>query len=363
MYSNSNNNLSERFIILDTETTGLIGRTNHILEIAALEAEKGFLSGRTFHAFIKPRTAIQKEATEKHKITKEVYQEIHENNYDSEKILIKNLFDFIGDSHIIAHNSGFDMVMLNRELVRWDLPRIPESKFICTQKMFFKNFSEISQSEKAPKNNYFSEKKLSNRTSLTSCCNYFKIKFDENKLHSAEYDAVLTFKIFKNMLQDKKVFEDIEKVFSIVKKKNEEDINILLPDRNNSKNEFTENSSGIQKINNCDKYYASDLGQNICVNKTETVFETGLNFEFKNKTFQKIHDLETEIKYSQNNNSKVPNHNPNDTLLECFNKEIKNKSCYSMITKENEISTFENSEELNNQNFLRDEVLSLLMYF
>ena len=46
---------SSRIIALDTETTGGNSEDNHILEIAAIEIINGFLTGKVFHFYIKPR--------------------------------------------------------------------------------------------------------------------------------------------------------------------------------------------------------------------------------------------------------------------------------------------------------------------
>ena len=50
-----------RYIVFDTETTGLIPKYDQILEIAATEIINGKSTGNQFHVFIKPRTKIKKE--------------------------------------------------------------------------------------------------------------------------------------------------------------------------------------------------------------------------------------------------------------------------------------------------------------
>ena len=79
-----------RYIVFDTETTGLIPKYDHVLEVAAAEVIDGKLTGSQFHIYIKPRTKIRKEATEVNKMDNDFYKKHYENVFENEKQLLAN---------------------------------------------------------------------------------------------------------------------------------------------------------------------------------------------------------------------------------------------------------------------------------
>lgn len=177
-----------RYVVLDTETTGLFCEGNHIIEIAAIEIKNGFLTGNQFHAFLKPRKKIDSKAYEKHKMNNNFFKEYYENVFESDKNIMINLMNFIGDSYIFAHNASFDMQFLNHELNYWNLTEIPIKNFRCTMRIF-KNLFENCRFKHTKGNN------------LSGCCQFFNIKFDDKNLHSACYDAMLTAKLINSIFE------------------------------------------------------------------------------------------------------------------------------------------------------------------
>lgn len=180
--------LADRYIVLDTETTGLFCDSNHILEIAAIEVKNGFLTGNQFHAYLKPRKNIESKAQEIHNISELSYKQNHENFYESDKIIMQNLLNFIGDSIVFAHNASFDLQFVNYELNYWNLPEIPVKNFRCTLRIFKSLF-------------FNSRFKHDKGHTLSGCCQFFNIKFDDKSLHSAVYDATLTAKLVNSMFE------------------------------------------------------------------------------------------------------------------------------------------------------------------
>lgn len=177
-----------RYIVLDTETTGLFCESNHIIEIAAIEIQNGYLTGNQFHAFLKPRKKIDSKAEEKHKMNNNFYKENYDNAYESDKIIMQNLLNFVGDCIIFAHNASFDMQFLNYELTYWNLPEIRIENFRCTMRIF-KNLFENCRFKHTKGN------------TLSGCCQFFNIKFDDKDLHSACYDAMLTAKLINSIYE------------------------------------------------------------------------------------------------------------------------------------------------------------------
>src|SRR5207244_12772172 len=65
-----------RYIILDTETTGLDAKQGHrIIEIAAVEVVDRRLTGRSAHFYVNPEREIDAGATDVHGLTWETLRE------------------------------------------------------------------------------------------------------------------------------------------------------------------------------------------------------------------------------------------------------------------------------------------------
>ncbi len=105
-----------RYVVLDTETTGLHHTVEHILELAVVEILNGKISGNQFHLYIRPRKKIDPKATELHKLDQNYYSNYFEDVYDSEVTSWKNFLNFVGESLVFAHNADFDRKFINNEL-------------------------------------------------------------------------------------------------------------------------------------------------------------------------------------------------------------------------------------------------------
>ena len=173
-----------RFIVFDTETTGLIPKYDHVLEIAATEIINGKLTGNQFHIYIKPRTKIRKEATEVNRMDNDFYKKHYENVFENEKQLLINFLRYVNNSIIFAHNAIFDCNFINKELEFHNLPTIPKEKFRCTMRILKK----------------FSTQNKINSFSLEKCAEHFEIETIKDRLHSGSYDAeicaMLLIKLF-----------------------------------------------------------------------------------------------------------------------------------------------------------------------
>ena len=174
-----------RYIVLDTETTGLT-KDDHIIEIGAVEVKNGKVSGAQFHIFLKPRKPMSNEIVNIHHISNEFHNENWSSFYLDEKGNLENFISFIGDSLIFCHNAPFDMTFLNRELSHYHITRIKEKKFRCTMRIFHEIVSKV-------------DKFVVNYKSVENCCKYLRIKYEVDKFHSALYDATMTAKILCNL--------------------------------------------------------------------------------------------------------------------------------------------------------------------
>jgi DNA polymerase-3 subunit epsilon len=103
-----------RWIILDTETTGLDPAYGHrVIEIGAIEVVDRNITGRDFHTYLKPNRESDPGALNVHGLTTE---------FLSDKPLFEEKIDeflaFIEGAELIIHNAPFDLKFLNSELNR-----------------------------------------------------------------------------------------------------------------------------------------------------------------------------------------------------------------------------------------------------
>lgn len=101
-----------RWVILDTETTGLNPDEGHrVIEIGAVEVVNRSLTGRDFHAYLNPDRESDPGALEVHGLTTE---------FLSDKPRFADRVDeflaFIEGAEVIIHNAPFDVKFLDAEL-------------------------------------------------------------------------------------------------------------------------------------------------------------------------------------------------------------------------------------------------------
>ena len=107
-----------RYIILDTETTGLLARGgDRLLEFAGLEMIDRKLTGRNLHLRIHPQRDIPEEASRIHGITLDDLE-----GAPVFAAVASEIADFIRDATLIIHNAPFDMGFLDMEFQAAGLP-------------------------------------------------------------------------------------------------------------------------------------------------------------------------------------------------------------------------------------------------
>lgn len=117
-----------REIVIDTETTGLDCLSgDRLIEIGCVELLNHIPTGRTFHKYINPRRAVSLEAVDVHGLT-DAFLAAHP-VFES---VVDELFEFIGDSRLVAHNAGFDRDFINMELGLCGRPAIEDHRFVDT---------------------------------------------------------------------------------------------------------------------------------------------------------------------------------------------------------------------------------------
>ncbi len=162
-----------REIVLDTETTGFDPKTgDRLVEVGCIELLDLLPTGRTFHRFVNPERLIPEDAIRVHGITDEKVK-------DAPKFaaIVDDLFEFIGDAQLIAHNANFDRNFIDFELNRAGRQITGEPRWIDTLKLAQTRFPGMPNS-------------------LDALCKRFKVSLVERTLHGALIDARLLAEVY-----------------------------------------------------------------------------------------------------------------------------------------------------------------------
>ncbi len=104
--------MSERQIVLDTETTGLDPQDGHrIIEIGAVELVNRRLTGRRFHQYLQPDREIDEGAVQVHGITSEFLAD--KPRFED---IVDDFLAFVTGAELVIHNAPFDVGFINHEL-------------------------------------------------------------------------------------------------------------------------------------------------------------------------------------------------------------------------------------------------------
>lgn len=111
-----------RYVVLDTETTGLEVRQGHrIIEIGCVELMGRQVTDHHFHEYINPERAVDEGAFQVHGISDAMLA-------DKPKFagIASEFVKFIQGSTLIIHNASFDIGFLDAELERLNLGKVSE---------------------------------------------------------------------------------------------------------------------------------------------------------------------------------------------------------------------------------------------
>ena len=117
-----------REIVFDTETTGLDPRTgDRMVEIGCIELVNRVPTGATFHAYFNPERDMPQAAEAVHGLSAAFLSDKPRFRDKCDELLA-----FIADSHLVAHNAGFDFAFLNAELEICGLEAVCLTRMIDT---------------------------------------------------------------------------------------------------------------------------------------------------------------------------------------------------------------------------------------
>ncbi|MDQ7057377.1 MAG: DNA polymerase III subunit epsilon [Ghiorsea sp.] len=167
-----------RYIMLDTETTGLSTKKGaRIVEIGAVEVdERGQEIGR-FHHYINPQCAIPQQVVRIHGIDDEM---VKDKPIFSD--IAQDFLSFIAGATLVIHNAPFDLSFIEHELALCHQPCIATIPVVDTLALARKHF---------PKQ----------RNTLDALCERFDIDRGHRQLHGALLDAQLLAEVYAVMIE------------------------------------------------------------------------------------------------------------------------------------------------------------------
>ena len=179
--------MAKKYIILDTETTGLEVEQGHrVIEIGAVLLNDRKKSEEHFHSYLNPQRLIDEEATKVHGISnqdlenKPLFQEIAD-----------EFLEFIQGSTLVIHNADFDVGFLNNELnlVSSKYPKLEE---IC----------EVIDSLSLARKKFPGQ-----RNSLDALANRFDVTGYDRTYHGALLDANILADVYMLLTGGQSNFE------------------------------------------------------------------------------------------------------------------------------------------------------------
>lgn len=176
------NDINEiRFVVLDTETTGLDCEKDRMLSIGALSVKNNTLAINDSFEVLLDQHFYHAENVQIHGILRDEREE-----RISELEALQKFLDFVGNSVLVGHHVGFDLAMLNIALKRHGMPKLL-NKALDTSSLYKKTLITSPLLQKKE------------RYSLDELADKFDISKKDR--HTALGDAYITAIAFLKILQ------------------------------------------------------------------------------------------------------------------------------------------------------------------
>lgn len=167
-----------RYIVLDTETTGLNPEEGHrVIEIGCIEVINRKITGNRFHVYLNPDREIDEGAVAVHGLSVEFladkprFMEVRD-----------DFLRFVQGSELVIHNAPFDVGFLNSELARSGETRVLGDYCAITDTLLMARKKHPGQ-----------------RNTLDALCKRYDIDNTHRELHGALLDAELLADVFLAM--------------------------------------------------------------------------------------------------------------------------------------------------------------------
>jgi DNA polymerase-3 subunit epsilon len=167
--------MTQRYVVLDTETTGINPLAGHrLIEIGCVELLDRTITGKTYHTYINPEREVDAGAFQVHGISREFLDD-----KPLFKDILSQLLAFISGAQLIIHNAPFDCGFLTAELThqQWPHPLTHYCSVIDTL---------LLARQKHP----------GQRNTLDALCKRYDINIAHRQLHGALLDAQLLAQVY-----------------------------------------------------------------------------------------------------------------------------------------------------------------------
>ena len=168
----------QRFIVLDTETTGLSpDNGDRIIELGCVELVGRKPTGNNLHLYFNPERDSHEDALKVHGISNEFLR-------DKPKFaeVAEDILRYVDGAEIIIHNAAFDVGFLDKELERLGKP------------VFTSFVGEVTDTLRMAKQLYPGK-----RNSLDALCDRLGVDNSGRTLHGALLDAELLADVYINL--------------------------------------------------------------------------------------------------------------------------------------------------------------------
>jgi DNA polymerase-3 subunit epsilon len=224
--------MAKKYIILDTETTGLEVQQGHrIIEIGAVLLNDRKKSEEHFHSYLNPSRLIDEEASKVHGIMNE---DLIDKPFFEE--IAEEFLEFIDGSTLVIHNAAFDVGFLNNEL------KLASSKYPTLEEI-----CEIEDSLAIAKDKFPGQ-----RNSLDALATRFDISGYDRTFHGALLDANILADVYMSLTGGQSKFEfDSESTESDITSSSSKEIlrkDIELISIKTSQNDLDEHESRLADI-------------------------------------------------------------------------------------------------------------------
>ena len=264
----------DKFIALDFETTGLDFESDRIIEVAAILFVDGLPSKR-YNTLVNPGIPIPKLIEQITGITNEMVV-----NSPKEKNIIDDLFKFIGNYPLVAHNTPFDLSFLKSIASRhnhdYDEGKYYDTLTLSRAFLFFQ-----------PAHN------------LSAISDYYG--FSTDGAHRAEYDTENCGKIFVELIEEAASYK-LDLISQI--------ISLLQPFKSHNKDLFIDLGNQLTKVGDLKNGL---VRSNIIKPINNNYFDHKGNSEIKNsdsneifgpggklsRSFETYEDRQNQVKYAQ----------------------------------------------------------------
>ena len=169
--------LNDTYVIFDLETTGLYPNSgDSIIEIGAVKIKDGKIIDR-YDELINPEKILSEDIIKITGITNEMLT-----GKKSEKEIVIDFMNWVGNTPMVAHNAKFDMSFLDMAYFKYQLGRINN---VVIDTLGLSRYLESSE----------------RYHNLATLVKRYDIPWDEDKHHRADYDSEGTALIFLKMLK------------------------------------------------------------------------------------------------------------------------------------------------------------------